>query len=212
MTKAETAEIMAVISAAYPQFYDKQTEGDKIAAMRLWHRSFKNVSYEVMLDVVDMIIASNKFPPTIAEVNEKLDIVLGTGELTENEAWNMVRAAISKAIYYSSEEFYKMPEEVRAVIGDPSQLKHWALMDESTVNSVISSNFRRAYRAEAEKRRKEAYLPARRQAFLYERMKEIESRTAAALPSRSGIPAYELTEGANWDSAGEAAGADYYDF
>ena len=50
-------------------------------------------------------------------------------------------------------EFEKLPEEVRRVVGHPSQLYEWAMLDTREVNTVIASNFRRAWRARTEARK-----------------------------------------------------------
>lgn len=86
MTKNEMVQIMAILTAAYPHFYDKQTETDKIATMRLWYRYFEYIDYSIMLQAVDAIVARNKFSPTIAEIYEKLDVVLGIDSITEADA------------------------------------------------------------------------------------------------------------------------------
>lgn len=173
MTKIEMAEIMAVITAAYPKFYDKQTNTDKLAAMRLWYRHFGNVSFDIMLQAVDAVIASNKFPPAIAEINEKLDLICGNAdnEMSELEAWALVSRAIRNSAYNYNSEFEKLPSIVQKIIGSPYQLREWAFMDETQVQSVIASNFQRSYRAETAKEKQLAYLPEQRQRRLQERMK-----------------------------------------
>lgn len=173
MTKNETVQIMAIITAAYPRFYDKQTETDKVAALRLWYRHFGNVDYGTMLQAVDAVISTNKFPPTISEINEKLDLLLSKDdEMSELEAWAIVRKALCNSGYNYMEEYAKLPEPLRRIVGDAHQLHEWAMMDETTVNSVIASNFQRTYRARAEADKQRAYLPERRQAYLREHAME----------------------------------------
>ena len=45
------------------------------------------------------------------------------------------------------ESFEAMPPLVKRIVGSASQLGSWALMDLNTVNSVVSSNFQRSYKA-----------------------------------------------------------------
>ncbi len=169
MTKNEIVQIMAIITAAYPRFYEKQTEADKVAALRLWYRHYENVDYGTMLQAVDAVISTNKFPPTIAEINEKLDLLLGgDDEMSELEAWARVSKAIGNSAYNYNREYALLPERIRRVIGDARQLHDWALMDEATVNSVVASNFQRTYRARAETEKQLAYLPEHRQSYLRE--------------------------------------------
>lgn len=58
MTKQETAEVMAILAAAYPRFYANQTDEDKMAAVNLWYRHFADVSYNVMLQAVHLQLFS----------------------------------------------------------------------------------------------------------------------------------------------------------
>ena len=62
-------------------------------------------------------------------------------------------------MYEAREEFEKLPESVRRIVGAPSQLRDWAMMDCDTFNSVVASNFQRSYRAAAQREREIASLP-----------------------------------------------------
>lgn len=173
MTKNEMVQIMAVITAAYPRFYDKQTEEDKMAALKLWYRHFENIDYDVMVQAVDAVIATNKFPPTIAEINEKIDLLLGKGlnYMSEQEAWGYVSKAIQNSAYNYQSEFDKLPEDIQRIIHHPRQLREWALLDKEVVQSVIASNFQRAFRVQQEKKKQRLSLPNERQQYLQQQMK-----------------------------------------
>ena len=85
-------------------------------------------------------------------------------ELTAMEAWNLVAKALRNSAYGSEEEFAKLPPAVQRVAHSPSQLREWALMDADTVQSVVASNFQRAYTARQKSDREfEALPPAVRQ-------------------------------------------------
>ena len=80
------------------------------------------------------------------------------------EAWNLVAKALRNSAYGSEEEFAKLPPAVQRVAHSPSQLREWALMDADTVQSVVASNFQRAYTARQKSDREfEALPPAVRQ-------------------------------------------------
>lgn len=176
MTKEEMIQIMAIISAAYPRFYDKQTDADKMAALKLWYRHFVNVSYDLMLQAVDAVITTNKFPPTIAEINEKIDLLLCdySKNISESEAWAYVSKAIKNSTYDYENEFNKLPSIIRKIVSSAYQLREWAAMDETTVQSVVASNFQRAFRNETEKVKQRLSLPKERQKYIEQQSKYLE--------------------------------------
>ncbi len=182
MTKKETAEIMAIINAAYPQFYGKQSDADKIAALRLWYMHFKNVSYAIMLQAVHAVIAENKFQPTIADVNEKIDLIVGAiTDLSSDEAW----AAVERAIHASDHTaaFNRLPPLVRRVVGSAEQLDKWANMDECTVFGVPACIFHGKYSEAREKQKENMHLPQVREQYLAEQMQYIEANGLIGLPT-----------------------------
>jgi len=86
--------------------------------------------------------------------------------MTEMEAWDMVKSAIS--YYYAAEKFESLPPILQKLVGGPGQLREWALMDVETLNSVIQSNFMRSYRAMAASEREYAMLPSSTKKFISE--------------------------------------------
>ncbi len=166
MTKAETAKIMATLWAAYPGFYSKAGNGDQSAAVELWQKCFEAEPYELVSAAVYGLIKvrPNSYPPAIGEVTAQIQRLVRPGELTAMEAWNLVAKALRNSAYGSEEEFAKLPPAVQRVAHSPSQLREWALMDADTVQSVVASNFQRAFTARQKSDREfEALPPAVRQ-------------------------------------------------
>ena len=79
--------------------------------------------------------------------------------MTEAEAWGMVAQALRNSIYGAREEFEKFPPIVKRIVGSPSQLREWGMMDSETVHSVVASNFQRSYKAIAQREKELAKLP-----------------------------------------------------
>lgn len=52
-----------------------------------------------------------------------------------------------------------LSDTVRRVVGSPSQLREWAMMEPDTVQSVVASNFQRSYRSRAASEKEFAALP-----------------------------------------------------
>ena len=71
----------------------------------------------------------------------------------------MVERACSNGIYGYKKEFEKLPPLVQKIIGSPSQIKDWAMCDMDVFNTVIASNFQRAYRTEATRQGEYNALP-----------------------------------------------------
>ena len=64
----------------------------------------------------------------------------------EVEAWALVSKACRNGYYHAEEEFNKLPKTVQTTIGSPRMIREWSTLDESTLESVIASNFMRAYK------------------------------------------------------------------
>lgn len=154
MTKNEMIQIMAMITAAYPRFYDKQTETDKMAALRLWYRHFEYVDYDVMLLAVDAVISKNKFPPAIAEIYEKLNIVLGIYDMTETEAWSCVYKIIRSGQDDYQRQFELLPPVIQDVLGSSDKLEEWSKLNDTVIDCVIQYEVQKAFSEENEHRKR----------------------------------------------------------
>lgn len=161
MKKSETRMILAVLVVAFPAFYRNNTEADTEAAVNLWHQQFIEYEYDTVERAVQALISTKVegYPPTIGEVKEQIRRLCSQSELDENAAWVMVSKACRNGSYHSKEEFAKLPPDVQRTVGSPDQLKQWAGMDADTVESVIASNFKKAFRAQAARAAEVAKLP-----------------------------------------------------
>lgn len=159
MNLAETTKIMAVIELAYPRYYVNTSLEEKKQAANLWAAMLNDYSYELVNNAVKALIASNKFPPTIADVTEKIHLMTNKPEMSELQAWSYVHKAICNSTYNSVREFERLPEEVKRVVRAPEQLHAWALLDEDEVNTVVASNFQRSFRSDRAQAKEYASMP-----------------------------------------------------
>ena len=161
MNRSETLKIMAVLQAAYPQFYAKKSQDEVNAIVNLWNEMFSDEPYQVVGMAVKALIKTrvSTFPPGIGEINEKIMQITQPEEMGEAEAWALVAKAVRNSAYNSAEEFEKLPPVIQKAVGSPMQLHEWSQMDTLTVNSVVASNFQRTYRAKAKNDREQAALP-----------------------------------------------------
>lgn len=178
MTYEETLGVMSVMKAAYPSYYKGMTRKDAEQAAGLWAEMFKDDSLIDVSVAVKAFIASDTkgFPPTIGVIKAELAKLREPDDITELEAWNIVRNAVSGAsvspqsvVWYNGStdgrtsaqrRFDALPERIKRVVGSPKQLAEWAEMDTATLNSVVASNFQRSYKARRESDREYTMLPS----------------------------------------------------
>ena len=192
MTRPETLMMMSTLRAASPMYYAKQGAEDARAAVNLWHMMFEQDDAQLVSAAVKAFIATDTkgFPPVVGQIKEKLDTLMreayGGGEMTAMEAWSLVQKAIRNGYYNAEAEFAKLPDTIRAVLGGPSAIHDYAMMDAETVNSVVASNFRRSYDARKEYVKEMRMLPVDVKAFISEAKAQLTlggGQTAPALPA-----------------------------
>lgn len=191
MTISQTAQMMAILRAAYPRFYIGMTDEDAEAALNLWHGFFADDDASLVSDAVKAFIANDTkgFPPSIGQIREKLDTInqaVNGFELTPQNAWGLVKKALKDSGYHSAERFAELPEVVREVVGSPSQLHDWAVSDDGVSESVLASNFQRSYAARAEQHRTIRRMPGDVRARI-ERDRQMIAAGQTALKLEAGL-------------------------
>ena len=177
MTFQETAKIMAVFKAAYPRYYANIDVEEARRVTTLWASMLADYSYETVSNAAKALIVSSKFPPTIAEVIEKIQLLTKEPELTEGEAWSMVRKAIRNGIYGYKEEYRKLPDKVKTAIGNPLMIHEWAKVSADELDTVVASNFMRNFRSQTKSKQEYESLPQSVKKFveeIYAKMPKLE--------------------------------------
>ena len=172
MTRQETKDLMAILKAAYPNFYKDISKEEAKAAVDLWATIFSDTPVKLVIEAVKSLICTLKYPPTIADVKEKIELLTQPARMTEMEAWHLVKKAMNTSDFVSA--FRSLPPAIRRVVGSPDQLKEWAYMDIETVNSVIQSNFMRSFKTVAEREREYAKLPESAKQLMIEASKNLK--------------------------------------
>lgn len=72
MTLKESAQILAVLTAAYPNAYKNMSENEAAGVALVWASQFADVPADIVFMALQKAISTCKFPPTICEVKEKL--------------------------------------------------------------------------------------------------------------------------------------------
>lgn len=157
MTRQEALAVMAMLKTAYPNFYKDLSKEDVNAAVNLWATMFSEEPIQVVTEAIKTLMCTLKYPPTIADVKEKIVAIMHPEVMTEMEAWQKVRRAIS--YYNADEKFAQLPPVIQKIVGSPNTLREWAQMEADIVDSVIQSNFMRSYKAKMKQEKEYAMLP-----------------------------------------------------
>jgi len=170
MTLEEMGVIMDILTAAYPNFHKAKSDEDIDKATDLWAAMFAGDDARLVAAAVKAFIAADEkgFPPHIGAIKAKMAALTRGEELTEYEAWNLVRDAVSNGYYGASEEFAKLPVILQRLVGSANQLRTWAAMESSELNTVVASNFMRSYRARSAHEREHELLPEDVKSFMGE--------------------------------------------
>lgn len=157
-----TIKILSIVKAAYPQWARELTPTDAKAMVALWTSMLIDHDYNIVQLSIKKIIATSKFPPSIADVIESINFITsngGKGEMTEIEAWGLVRKAINNSAYNAEEEFNKLPLPIQQAIGSHNILHNWSQESVDGLEKVIGSNFMRSYKASISRIKEMEKLP-----------------------------------------------------
>lgn len=158
MNKKETAQLLFITKANYPKFYKNITQAEIEDMVAVWHMCLKDYEYSLAQAGLKIFLTSDRegFPPSVGQIIDCIQKITGSGEqsLTELTAWGIVYRAICNANYNADAEFGRMPDVIKKSVGSPAMLREWAQLPVREVNTVIQSNFMRAFKC-VQKREKE---------------------------------------------------------
>lgn len=140
MTRNEIIVVLGILKTAYPNFYKNLSKEEMLDIVNLWSDMFQDSDSRIVTVAVKELINSFQYPPTIADVKNKM-YSLTNNDKTPSELWDRLQKAISRGIYHSEEEFEKLPDEVKEFIRSSKQLKELAMMDSDVVHSVTKGQF-----------------------------------------------------------------------
>lgn len=156
MLKDEFKLICKGMKALYadPKFISNQDAFD------MWYTLLQDLDYEIVSMATQAYMQTEKFPPTPADIRRYAQQITApkTEGMSEMNAWDKVRKALSNGLYGAEEEFERLPKLCQEVIGSPARLREMAQVDTSEVETVVASNFMRNYRARLESHRHDMTL------------------------------------------------------
>ena len=177
MTLQETADIMDILAVAYPQFYQRQTDAQRLQAAQLWASIFLDEPLPLVAAAVKAFISQDAkgYPPVPGMIKNAILKLREPQEMTELEAWSLVRRAISGASMDDTSRlfvngtpgpvsavvnFEKLPPILQRLVGEPSKLAEWNRVSVEQLETVVQSNFMRSYRARAANERELLAMPS----------------------------------------------------
>lgn len=183
MIREETMMIMGVLKTAYPNYYRSMKRDEAEKTIALWTEMFADEPAELVVNAVKVLIATDEkgFPPHIGAVKAHIARITGGVKKSEYEAWGEVKRALSNSVYHAADEFEKLDPVIKRIVGSPSQLREWAQAETETLDTVISSNFQRSYRACEKNYRESLTLPSAVSEFVHT-LAESKSMNAAQEP------------------------------
>ena len=140
MIRDEVVQLLGLLKVAYPNFYKNITKKEAEQTISLYEDMFKNTNQAVVTVAVKELIGTLQYPPTIADIKNKIDEITTVKKLP-TELWEQLCKALKNSGYHSVEEFEKLSPEVQAFVKSPNELKNLGLMDSDVVHSVIKGQF-----------------------------------------------------------------------
>lgn len=140
LSREDVIKVLAYLKVAYPNFYKNMSRREAEETINLYQEMFVDYDFKIVAVTVKEWIQTEKFPPTIADIKQKI-YSLTTQETLPTDLWASLKKAISNSAYHSVEEFEKLPVECRMFIKNPSQLKELSQNDSETNNTVVKGQF-----------------------------------------------------------------------
>lgn len=156
-TDKETRKIIAVLMVAYPNYKPINID----FTVSVWTDMLSDYSYSEVDMAIKAYISTDTsgFAPAIGQVIDKIKSITTPQQMTDAEAWSLVRKAISDSSYNATDRFNELPITCQRAVGSPAQLRMWAL-DASYNENVVSSNFMRSYRTEVARQNELSRMPS----------------------------------------------------
>lgn len=161
MTRDETVQILSILRKAYPQFYKGISKQEAQDTVDLWHSMFESDDSLLVINAVKAHIATDEkgYPPVIGLIKKKMREISQPETMTELEAWNLIKRAVSNSLYNAKREYDKLPPTLQRLIGSHNVLREWATLDSRQFDTVVQSNFMRSYKVRSEKEKEFLALP-----------------------------------------------------
>lgn len=142
MNRESVIKILAILKAAYPNFYKDINKQEAETVISLYQTMFEDKDKDLVLLAIKELINTEPYPPTIAAIKNKMDKLQHLNDDKSNlDLWAEVKDAINSPYDEMTEIFYTLSPEVQEFFKSPKGIKELAMMDAETINSVVKGQF-----------------------------------------------------------------------
>ena len=148
ISQKEIAEMLDLISAAYGEKTFPESPERMAKVINLWAVMFKDDDPTEVAFAVKDCISTLQFAPRIADIKSRIAQARLRGQMSELEAWAVVRKAVksAKGSADANAAYLNLPGILQRIVAEPSTLMEWNRLSVDTLEGVIASNFLRSYR------------------------------------------------------------------
>ena len=149
MTREETAKLLAIIVAYWPQF---PHQGE--VTVNAWYELLEHVPYELAVEAVKLLASTHTFSPAIAEVLDAIaDLTMPPdARLSPAEAWGVVLRAVRAYGVYAT-------PSLPGLIGQAVDIVGWREICTSENPDAVRAHFFRVYEQLQRRARRDTVLP-----------------------------------------------------
>ena len=157
MTREQIQDLLASIQSLYPNWKPE----NKTATVNAWTWALQDYPADAIKGALQIYVKTNTtgFAPSVSQLINAMYEPKKNEQLSEGEAWSLVKRAIQDGNYHAEERFNELPPLVQKAVGSPNMIHQWAGTESDEVNTVIMSNFQRTYRNLTEREMYEAKVP-----------------------------------------------------
>lgn len=150
-----------MLRVAYPMLYQNAGAQEVEDAVDLWSSMFADDDPNLVVAAARAFIATDTkgYPPHIGAIKEKMRVLTKKDMPTPLEAWNDIWDSLKKKNWRYEEVFNGLPPIVRSIVGSSNTLRRWGSLPSDTTETVISSNFQKAYRDRVREKQEYDALP-----------------------------------------------------
>lgn len=144
MSREEVQDLLISIQSLYPNW----KPDNKTVTVNAWHWALEEYPAPAVKAALQIYVKTNNtgFAPSVSQIINGIYKPVEQETMSEGEAWSLVKRAIQDGNYHAEERFNELPELVQKAVGAPNMIQQWAGTDSNEVNTVIMSNFQRAYK------------------------------------------------------------------
>lgn len=158
MTRDETKAMLMLITSVYPRYYADLNDMQKRILIDQWHKSFEQVDSRIVRYALDSHISASKWPPTIADIRDRIDM-MDDSEASVETLWDETLRLIRRGTRVTQDELDAASPEVRRWLRNPANVKELSQLPFETVQSVTRGQFMKQIDRVKEKERIRKEMP-----------------------------------------------------